>query len=230
MRTIYLLILLILFSSACKKNTQEYLASENLATEIDTISVQKETQKKQIQISYPINFIKIQPDSIKTDYKKDSIKVNQSLWHHDIQLITGTIDNNKNGFHLIVKNDKEKILFKSEGQLDSWRYDPTLFKSEQSKRIIIISEIGAEESWGIKIHEYNNQVYKEIGALNIVALNEYEESLNVVPFMKIQELKNSTLQFSFDKKSKIFDSNLESTIQGNKLLYIYEKNKLKRVN
>ncbi|WP_027392894.1 hypothetical protein [Aquimarina latercula] len=232
MKTIFPLVILILSISSCKESNKKYLTSENIETvetNADTISTQKTEVKEQSEISHPIDFVKIQPDSIKTNYKKDSIQVNQSLWYNNIQLITGTIENNKNGFHLIVKDSKGKILYKSEGQIDSWRYNPTLFKSEQSKRIIIVNEIGAEESWGIYIHEYNNNVYREIGGLDIVALNEYQESLNVVPFIKIHEIKDSVLQFSFDQKSKIFDLEAESTIDGNKLLYQYKNNTLKRI-
>jgi len=229
MKNISLLILIFVFLG-CKKNVKENLVSVNPETnQRDSINKKDNAIPKKHQVSYPINYIKIEPDSIKTDFKKDSINVNQSLWYDNIQLITGTIDNNKNGIHLIVLNSEGKILYKSKGQLDSWRYKPTLFKSNQNKRVIVINEIGAEESWGVDIQEYNNNVYREIGLLDIVALNEYEESLNVTPFIKVQGLKDSVLQFSFDQNSKIFDSESESTIQGNKLLYRFQNNKLRRV-
>ena len=92
-----------------------------------------------------------------------------------------------------------------------------------------MSEIGDEESWGIHIQDYNNETYKELGSLDIVASNEFDESLNIVPFLKIQELSIDSLQFYFDEKIKIYDNDLEATYSGINLKYNYSKNKIDKM-
>ena len=219
-KSIFLLLITLLFN--CKQNNSKSNIKEEIVIEkYEGLEANKTT--------YPIYYSQIKPDSTKIDFKIDSINVNQSAWINNIQLITGTIDGNKNGIHLIVKNGMNKILYKSEGQQDSWRYNPYFFKAKNSNRIIIVSEIGDEESWGIHIQDYNNETYKELGSLDIVASNEFDESLNIVPFLKIQELSIDSLQFYFDEKIKIYDNDLEATYSGINLKYNYSKNKIDKM-
>ncbi|WP_452219927.1 hypothetical protein [Lacinutrix salivirga] len=216
----------IIFFFACKQNNPDLYTEEIIKIEKgDSLNISQISQVK-----YPILYTQIKADSIKKDFKIDSINVNQSAWINNIQFITGTIDGNKNGIHLIVKNSLNKILYKSKGQQDSWRYNPYFFKSKKSNRMIVVSEIGDEESWGIHIQDYNNENYKELGSLNIVASNEFEESINIVPFIKIQELSSDLLQFYFDESTKIYDNELEEIYSGVNLKYNYSKNKIIKVN
>jgi len=206
---------------SCKKN------KTNNNNSINKTSVKVDTPvNNQIKKNYPFQYIKIQPDSTKIDYKMDSLNISKSIWINNIQIITCTINDNKNGIHLIVKNNIGKVLFQSKGQQDSWRYNPNLFKSKESKKIIVISEIGDEESWGIYIQKYDKGIYKEIGSIDIVALNEYDESLNIIPFIKVKELNNDVLKFYFDKKIRIFDNETEKTFLGKNLNYKYKNGKI----
>lgn len=226
----YSIIFFIFFLAiSCNQKSKDYsvLDSKDLKP-TDSIISEDVIIPEKIEISYPIEYIQVQPDSIKEDYKKDSIYINESLWYNDLQIITGIIDNNEEGIHLVVINSKDEVLYTSSGQLDSWRYKPTLYKSKDSERIIIISEIGDEESWGVYIQEYNNEKYQEIGFLDIVALNEYGESLNVTPYIVVKEISDEILEFSFDEKIKIYESESESEISGEKLSYRYHNKKLQK--
>lgn len=225
MKNILSLISIILLFACKQNNPKQY--TEDI---IKIVKVDSSEIRKNLKIKYPNYFTQIKPDSIKIDFKIDSINVNQSAWINNIQLITGTINGNKNGIHLIVKNSQNNLLYRSKGHQDSWRCDPYFFKSKNNNRIIILSEIGDEESWGINIYDYNNKTYKELGSLNIVATNEFDESLNIIPFIKIQELSTDILQFYFAEDIKIYDNELEETYSGAKLKYNYKKNKITKVN
>lgn len=217
-----IIFIIIIFMFSCKKNK-----TKNNNYSINKTSVKVDAlANNQIKKNYPFQYIKIQPDSTKIDYKMDSLNISKSIWINNIQIITCTINDNKNGIHLIVKNNIGNILFKSKGQQDSWRYNPNLFKSKEGKKIIIISEIGDEESWGIYIQEYDKGIYKEIGSIDIVALNEYDESLNIIPFIKVKELNDDVLKFYFDEKIKIFDIETEKIFLGKKLIYKYKNGKI----
>ncbi|WP_128755295.1 hypothetical protein [Aquimarina sediminis] len=226
---ILLSIVLIVMILGCKNNSLKVIADKKKVPKSDLI-LKKEKENNNIKVqTFPVDFRRIEPDSVKKDFRTDSLEVNEAVWINNTQLITGTIDGNNNGIHLIVKNKNNELIYMSKGQYDSWRYDLNLFKTENSNKIILINEIGAEESWGVEVHEYSNGIYKEIGVMDIVAMNEYEESLSVVPFVKIKELENQILEFSFNKDVKIYDNQKEKSISGEKVKYRFENEKLDRV-
>jgi len=108
-KTLCILLITLLFN--CKQNnSNSHIKEEIVIEKHEGLEANKKTQT-----TYPIYYTQIKPDSTKID----SININQSAYINNIQFITGKIDGNKNGTHLIVKNSMNKILYKSEGQQDS---------------------------------------------------------------------------------------------------------------
>ncbi|WP_103867169.1 hypothetical protein [Aquimarina sp. I32.4] len=220
---LYFLVFILCFS--CKKNASKAEITKKVSI-VEKNDLSQPVKKDDAIKEYPIEYVKIKPDSIKNDFRIDSIGVDQSIWIDSVQFIVGTIDDNKNGIHLLVLNKENKLLYRSKGQQDSWYYRLNFFTSKETDKIITVNETGAEESWGVDIYEYSGGIYKVLGSLDVMALNEYGESLSIIQYIKIKEIKNNSIEVSFKDDVKVYEDEAEKTTLGKDLKYRYEDKKL----
>ena len=133
------------------------------------------------------------------------------------------------GLHLVIKDEYGNDLYISKGQADSWRFDVKLYKTKQCESpVLVLGEIGDEQSWGVNAYLIANKSVEEIGFLNVYALNEYGESESIIPFIEAY-LEKDTIKFLFDKEVKIYQESSKKSFQGDDIQYIYANNELLRV-
>jgi len=222
MRSIYYYIILSFFAFwACGKNYNPVSQKEGYAGSISVpdkdLSIKKAQEKE-----YPIRYELIQPRILSNAKTNDSIEVDTIIGIHNIQLITGLLKERRDeGVRLFVIQDDE-TLYRSKGQLDSWRLQLSVYKAGTSNQFIILGETGAEESWGAYLYWYNGENFKEIHFLDYVALNSYGESQSIIPYLILEEERDKLI-VKFKEDIFLFDNTSKQKVKGDQVTLSYDK-------
>ena len=212
MKQLIFLTVFICFISCNKtKSTQkETQQNSELIQQIDKDTIAKQANQKK----YPVEYFRIMPDSI---VKKG---VDEILYTSNISLIINQKQENseEEGLYLEVKK-KNKIIFESAGQYDSWRFRLCFLKNNSNNNILVVGEIGDEESWGAYIYIYNDTMFKEIGFMDVTSINEHKVSTDITPFIEIKEIEQDNFIFTFKDNITIYDNEVEKYFSS-KEIYI----------
>ncbi len=126
-----------------------------------------------------------------------------------------------------VLKDKENFqtVFRSKGEGDSYCLDLSFFMtSQKDDPIIILGEVGAEYSWGVRVFFMNKTEITDAGFLNVgIDAKEgiIETVHSVIPYTQITTNGN-LFKFTFTKDVIYENENFDS-IKKEGIYYTYEK-------
>jgi hypothetical protein len=186
----------------------------------------------------------VQLREIKFESDIPEIDIIRSYEFEDYTFVLGNnrdIDNEQSfGLRLFILNDSKKILFKSKGQQDSFYFEPHLFQSKKVKdKFIVVSEIGAEYSWGAQAFMIENNKIKYIGHLDVGLIKKQSsqedlygiEPSRIIGYFRITT-QNDEIKFIFNEgetlainpggmeERRVASENVYYIIRGNELIRI----------
>jgi hypothetical protein len=169
------------------------------------------------------------PQKIKKDFKsmgiscKDTFQIDKTIY-----VLSGVDDKEDNendyGIRLFVI-EGNNVIFRSKGMMDSWYLNLNFFSLKASNnKILILAESGDEGgSYGIAVYELKNSQVKDIGNISASVLENHENILSAVPFVKIAENTDGYI-FTFTRDVIVQDNKTYKYKKINKQLikYIYD--------
>ncbi|TPN85422.1 hypothetical protein [Aquimarina algicola] len=214
MKTIYnsIFILFLSFIVACNnsKNTLDH-----------TLAFSKSQKVNENQIDDSITYNKFEPRNSISYTGGDSLIVEKVVQINTLTLITGISKIHNDGVRLYAVDQEYNLLYQSKGQEDSWRLNLNFYKSKKGKNIVILAEVGAEESWGAYVYLYDGEKFKELDFLDFVALNSYKESQSIIPFLEITEKRNTSIQLSSTSKAIFLNNVTQKEVNAKDLIFTY---------
>ncbi|MDP1624015.1 MAG: hypothetical protein Q8M08_16950 [Bacteroidales bacterium] len=182
----------------------------------------------------------VKTKEFKLEYKILDLDIIHSFSFENLILVVGhSNDGNEEnvGLRLFILNDSSDILFKSKGQQDSYYFEPQIFQSRaDSSRLIILSEIGAEYSWGAQIflidkNKINHLGYLDVGIIEKPSPDEkinFNEPSRIIKYISITA-QNDEIKFSFKHGETLAinpGGENERRIKSDKIYFIYKNNKI----
>ncbi|MCY1636706.1 hypothetical protein [Marinifilum sp. D737] len=189
-------------------------------------------------------FERVEIKELKSESNISNLDVIHSYEFEDLLFVVGhNTDNNdveNIGLRLCILNDSNEIIFKSDGQQDSYYFEPHIFQSSTEKdRLIIIGEIGAEYSWGAQafLLEKNNVI--ELGSMDVGIIEKpvekddiyFETPSRIIKYLEI-ESKNNEIKFSFKKGETLAinpGGDCERKIKSENFYFIWKENQFLEV-
>ncbi|KMQ64915.1 hypothetical protein ACM46_11960 [Chryseobacterium angstadtii] len=129
------------------------------------------------------------------------------------------------GKRLLLLNNKNQIIYTSQGSGEAYLYEPHFYKNNQNGNIIIVCQQAFEYFFGGDAYLLQSGTIKHIGNLDIEPNNE-EKSLTDI--LKIKESKDEII-FTFNADSLVLKPGNEDIIikNNNNTQYIYNHQSLK---
>lgn len=136
-------------------------------------------------------------------------------------------DRDKNwGDKLLLLNNKNEIVFKSNGFGDVYLFQPHFYKNNTNEKIIIVCQLAYEYYFGGETFLYENGAIEYVG--NIDVEGKYEET-NLIDILEINE-KNDKLIFTFNSDSIIYKpDNEDIMLKNNAIRYEYKNKEMKLI-
>lgn len=127
------------------------------------------------------------------------------------------------GNRLLLLNNKNEIVYKSQGVGDVYLYEPHFYKSNKSNKVIIICQLGYEYPFGGDVFIFENGKITAIGTLDIEGYTQNSaEEFYLTNIVQIHENDNQ-LTFSFKSDKLVFNPGGQSVIvNNNDVKFIYD--------
>jgi len=190
------------------------ISNDSVISQIPFMNVVEKDAVWIYENSNTVVFRKFYPDTLIMDFSYMPFEVRESYKVNGLKLLFGyyrpsdrgeksPYDSETDwGKRLVCFNEKNEIVFRSHGELDSWIFRPVFFISDDKKQIVILCQLGAEHYWGATVFLIENNKIYHIGLLDIEPHSEEDYEL-LIPVTSVTNIKriNNTLEFTFNEKS-----------------------------
>lgn len=137
-------------------------------------------------------------------------------------------DNEKDwGDRLLLLDQNNTLLYRSQGVGDPYLYEPHFYISPQSNKTIIICQLAFEYPFGGEVFILENRTMKYIGTLDLEGYNpEQGDDKVLTKIIEIKE-KGNRIEFTFKSDKLTLNPGANDIIiENNNVKYIYENNLL----
>jgi hypothetical protein len=168
------------------------------------------------------------PQEIEKDFQGLGISSKNAFQIDERKYVLSGVDDkedneNDYGIRLFVI-EGNKVLFRSQGMMDSWYLNLTFFRSKASNnKILVLGESGDEGgSYGIAVFELKNSQVTDLGYIG-ASVSDDENILSAVPFIEIAEATDGYI-FTFTRDVIVQDERTYEykTINKQSIKYIYD--------
>jgi len=216
-----------------EKEVQTELFKIKISGKIELLKTEEtfeEANKKNSYFEYKpekIDSIQIDKFSVENAHQLGSFKIVSGNYKPEDEEIVEPETKKDWGDRLLLLNTKNEIVYKSHGVGDVYLYEPHFYKSNSSKKIIIICQLAFEYPFGGDAFIFENEKISRIGTLNIEGYNEdYSEESYLTNIVEINENSNR-LEFRFKSDTLVLKPGTEDVvIKNDNVKYIYENNEL----
>lgn len=188
----------------------------------------EENIEKRNKLNKTINYFEFMPDTI-PNFKLNNFDIDCAYQLDSKKIVAGydrKADPNSEkdwGDKLLLLNNKNEILFKSDGVGDVYLFEPHFYKNLETNKIIIICQLGFEYYFGGKVFVYENGEITSIGTLGLEGDDPEKSLVNIV---EINE-KDNEIVFTFKSDSLILAPDSEDIlIKNTGVKYIYKNKQL----
>ncbi|NRA11746.1 MAG: hypothetical protein HRT57_07315 [Crocinitomicaceae bacterium] len=188
-----LLLLLTVVLTSCESSVKEFQPTSN----------EKEiSNPPKVEIKYtkfdPIQVQGFELDGYNIDatYKINSVLIINTYSDGDIE--TSATPTNWGDRLVLMKNDS--ILFQSKGVGDPYEFQPQFYSNSANDKVIIICQLGNEESYGGQAFLLEDEEIEFIGMIEIESELDSEEENCMTDIVRVSE-KDNFIYFDFESNS-----------------------------
>ncbi len=132
------------------------------------------------------------------------------------------------GYRLFLLNDKDEVLYQSQGVGDVYLFEPHFYKNEENNKVIIICQLAFEYCFGGDVFIFEKGKVQYIGRIDVESFNRENQDVCLTDVVVINE-DNNRLTFKFDSDSLIINpGGIDEEIKFNDgFQYIFENQEFK---